>query len=257
MENMNKQEDYNPLANNLDIDRESDDAVDLSFQDVMYERCFIGDTPFKTILESLENQFNDYINLDDKTNYVDLFYDQMKQSYEHIQDVGIDIDEYKEILDKILQEFYDFIKLHFEQRLMITITELYYTSFNKDRIDYIIRKLYKYFILNARKNFFKLITTDISSKIKTVRLSDDDFYNLVSDMLTQYSPLIRSVGPLEFLRLTDGEEIAELLENNEICGNYLRKYSPRLYKNKDFEVEIINEIIMNEDNNKEENKEEA
>ena len=103
MENMNKQEDYNPLANNLDIDRESDDAVDLSFQDVMYERCFIGDTPFKTILESLENQFNDYINLDDKTNYVDLFYDQMKQSYEQIQDVGIDIDEYKEILDKILQ----------------------------------------------------------------------------------------------------------------------------------------------------------
>ena len=252
MDKLTSQEDYeHPLVNDFEIEDEEyrDEDYLLGFQDVMYERCFIGDVPFKIILESLETQFNDYINLDDKTNYVDIFYSQLEASYKYIEeDIGTDVDEYKNMLDRIRQEFYDFISQQFQQRLLITIMELDNDAFNKDRADYIIRKIYKYFILNARQNFFKLITNDILSKVKTVQLDDDNFQQLIETLLNEYSPMITSVGPLEFLRQTDGNDIAELLENNEISGNYLKKYSCKLYKNEDFEVEIINEIIMQQDN---------
>jgi len=243
------------LQENENFQSYEDDDEDylLGFQDVMYERCFVGKVPFKTILESLENQFNDYINLDDKTNYVDIFYSQLEASYKYIEDdIGTDVEDYKNILDRIRQEFYDFISQQFQQRLLVTISELDNDAIDKDKADYIIRKIYKYFILDARQNFFKFITTDILSKVKTVRLDDDNFQQLVETLLAEYSPMIRPVGPLEFLRSTNGEDIAELLENNEISGNYLKKYSCKLYRNEDFEVEIINEIIMKQDNAEEE-----
>jgi len=253
-EKINQEDVFNPLDNFNEVDIRDSDKEDvlLSFQDVMFERCFVGEVPFKTILESLEMQFNDYINLEDKTNYVDIFYNQLENSYKYVEeDLDMDMDEYNDIFNQIRQEFYDFIYNQFQQRLTLTITGLESEAYDQDRIDYIIRKIYKYFILDGRKNFFNLITNDISNKINTVRLSDDDFQELVESLLTQYSPIVKSIGPLEFLRNTNGEEIAELLENNEISGNFLRKYTCKLYKNKDFEVDIINEIILRETNDKE------
>ena len=136
MDKLTSQEDYeHPLVNDFEIEDEEyrDEDYLLGFQDVMYERCFIGDVPFKIILESLETQFNDYINLDDKTNYVDIFYSQLEASYKYIEeDIGTDVDEYKNMLDRIRQEFYDFISQQFQQRLLITIMELDNDAFNKD-----------------------------------------------------------------------------------------------------------------------------
>ena len=49
---------------------------------------------------------------------------------------------------------------------------------------------------------------------------------------------------MEFLRYIDDNEVFELFNSNKVNGNFLRKYSPKLYQNEDLKVEIINEITL-------------
>ena len=38
------------------------------------------------------------------------------------------------------------------------------------------------------------------------------------------------------------EDMIDLFESNKVIGNFLRKYSPKLYQNEEFKIDIINNI---------------
>ena len=46
------------------------------------------------------------------------------------------------------------------------------------------------------------------------------------------------------MRYCEDQNIIDQFENNKLTGNFLKKYSPRLYQFEEFEVDIINQIVL-------------
>ena len=222
----------------------SDVAMDYS--ELIEQEAFLGETPFNTILEGLEEQFNDYIKMEDETNYVDVFYTQLHQSYQAIHDDPGEEHpgELKEALDRIHQGFIDFMSTKFDLRLSITIVDLENEDYSRDDIEYQIRRLYEFFILGAKQNFTVVITVDVIKRLGSERMNDDEYFKRIQELLPQYSPLFVTIGPMEFLQIRNDQEIIELFENNRVTGNFLRKYSPKFYANPDYEVDVVNNITI-------------
>lgn len=221
-----------------------DMAVDYS--ELIEKEAFLGETPFNAIIEGLEEQFNDYIKLEDETNYVDVFYTQLHASYDAVR--GDDGEEHPveltEALDKIHQSFIDFMTTKFELRLALTIMDLESEDYNRDDVEFEIRRLYEFFILGAKQNFTVVITADAIKRLGNPNADDDDYFRRVNELLPQYSPLFTTLGPMEFLRLRGDQEMVELFDNNRVTGNFLKKYSPKFYANPDFEVDVVNSITI-------------
>lgn len=234
----NNQEDIN---NPLDDQSFSDTLIDYS--EMIAESAFVGEYPFNTIKESIENQFNDYIDMDDRINYVDIFYEQLNNSYEIVRnDDGEEHPmEIIEALDKIKSSFIEMILELFDMRLMIHIQIEDLTS--DDEIEFVIRRLYEFFILGARENFKTVISKDILAKVGNIE-SDKEYFKAIKDSLWNYSPLIICMGADRFLQLRGDNEIQYIFNENKATGNFLRKYSPKFYDNEEFEVEIINHITL-------------
>ena len=74
--------------------------------------------------------------------------------------------------------------------------------------------------------------------------------------MSLYTPLL-TMTPTEFLKYRGDDDITDLFENGVVSGNFLIKYSPKLYANDEFQVELINHIVMiqtmEEDNNEQSN----
>ena len=214
--------------------------------ELIEKSAFLGEYPYDTIAESITDQFNDYIGSDDRTNYVDIFYEQLHASISAVND---DIGEehpsdIKDALDIIHDRFISLMKNLLEQRLSITIMTIDSEEFDRNQIEYAFRRLYEFFILNAKHNFLTVISKDINSKMKTVIEDDREYYRTIRNMLTAYSPFVTEVGPMEFLKYCNNQEVYELFEDGKVSGNFLRKYSPKLYQYEEFEVEIITHITM-------------
>lgn len=214
------------------------------YTDVIQDNAFIGEIPFETILEGITNQFNDYINLEDKTNYVEAFYSQIHASYAAIDDEEEHPEEYKEVLDNILSQFVSKMAQLLEQRLCITLSDIEAEDYDMDELEYEFTALYEFFILNAKENFRRVIVKDMCKTLKTTIEDDKEFYNTIRENLRYYSPLVISMGPLEFLRIAGGTDVREMYMDGRVNGNFLKRYSPKLYQNEEFEVELIADITM-------------
>lgn len=221
------------------------------YSDLIQVEAFVGEVPFETIKESIKTQFEDYINLEDTTNYLDIFYEQMKKSYELLED---DPSEYrktevKEVLTRIKEEFLDFMCEQFETRLDLTISDIDNEISNIDNLEWSIRKIYEYFILNAKNNFKVVIAKDVINRIQemidTGLTSADEYFNMITGIIeTNYTPLITTITPTDFLKFSSEKDISDMFENGFITGNFLRKYSPKFYRNEEFQVELINYVTM-------------
>lgn len=225
--------------NNENEDNYTDEEVDITIL------AFKGEYPLSVILESIDNQFVDYINLEDKNNYVDIFYNQYDNSLTLLEDEP-NRDLYEEALDKVLSIFISHLYQLFSKRLTIGITTIESEEMNYEQIEFVFRKLYEVFILNARQNFMKVISQDINSKINKIIEDDNEYFEMIEDMLSNYSPLILEIGPMEFLRYIDDGELFEIFSSGMCNGNFLRRYTPRLYQNEEFKIEIINAIVLRE-----------
>lgn len=220
-----------------------EEAID--YTELIKSRAFLGDTPFSVILEGLETQFDDYINLEDKTNYVDIFYSQLHKSYESVKsDASEDHpNEVIEVLDNIHQTFISSICNMLYERLTLTIIDVEGESFNPDDLEFVLRRVYEFFILGARDNFKVVIAASVLPNV--IDIIDDSVYFLkVQELVWMHNPLITSFGPMEFLKYRNDSEIIEMFNNGKIAGNFLRKYSPKFYQNGDFLVEVINHITI-------------
>lgn len=219
------------------------DAV-INFDEYNEESVFLGEYPFEVILEGITSQFENYIGNEDTTNYVEIFYVQYHESIDYLN--GDDIDNpdlKKEILYRRLDEFISKIAELFEVRLNISIADIDKGDLNLDKVEYIIMVLYDFFIMNARKNFLTVISKDIGNKINTIIEDNRTLMSTIDDMMRFYSPLIIDLSPIEFLRYINNKDVTELFENCEFTGNFLMKYSPRLYQFPEYEVEIVSQII--------------
>lgn len=242
---LNKEEENTPI-DELSL---ADQTID--YTDMIAESAFIGDIPYDTIKEVITEQFNDYINMDDETNYVDLFYEQLYTSYEKVR--SDDSEEHPmeiiDALDKIKEDFIEMMTDLFDQRLTIHLSiDDKLTS--DDDIEYVIRRLYEFFILDAKNNFKVVIAKDMIPKLKNIE-DDREYFNKVRSELSNYSPLIICMGADKFLSYKGDEEVQEIFNDGKATGNFLRKYSAKLYQNEEFEVEIINYITLLNDFRKE------
>ena len=215
----------------------------LDYSQLLQQVYFIGKIPFSTILEGIKEQFQNYINTEDVTNYVHVFYQQLSNSHESID--NDESEEYpqeaKQGLEIIHNIFIDNILHLFATRLFIAIDNA--ENIVKDDLQFIIQRVYEYFILNAKKNFKTVISTSINGMIPEA-VSEDEYFQDLQSLMDLFSPLIQKVTPTEFLQFTGDKEMYDLYTNHQITGNFLRKYTPKLYQNEVFAVEIVNYATM-------------
>jgi hypothetical protein len=195
-------------------------------------------------MESIDKQFIDYIDMEDKTNYVDVFYEQLYTSYRKInEDDGEEFPvESNEALNSIYNTFKDHMKDLFYTRLTLSIPVLEEDGEPED-IEFMIRRLYEFFILGAKDNFKSVISIKVCESLRGIT-DDKEYFNKVNSLLEDYSSLITIISAAEFLRCRGDGEIIELFTTGAINGNFLRKYSCKLYKNEEFKVDLINYITM-------------
>lgn len=227
------------------LEEDSGDTV-VDFSEMLGDTIFLGEFPFDAITEGIEEQFEDYINLEDKNNYMDIFYNQLYSSYEAVR--ADDSEEHPteiiEALDKIHEDFIDKVVELFDKRLTIHFPSIEAaTAGSSNDTEFILRRTYEFFILGAKDNFKTVITADIIPRVKDI-VNDNEYFRTVNELMEMYSPLITNIQPEQFLKYRNDIEMIELFENNQISGNFLRKYSPKFYQNDDFMVEVINHITM-------------
>ena len=224
----------------------SDDQSYVNIKDLIRERAFMCARPPETLFEEIEKQFEDYINMEVEVNLVDYFYSSLARSYDRVN--SDDSEEYpneiREVLDSIHQEFIDLMQRLFADRLTIGISDLEAEVIKRDDLEFIIRRLYEFFILGARLNFKTVISKHISSKLENFTGDESAYFIEIQKLIEDYSPLISTMTPSQFLLYREDKEIIDLFENSQITGNFLRKYSPKLYQNEEFTVELINHITM-------------
>lgn len=223
----------------------AEDAID--YNDLIKDTVFKGEYSPEVILEGLHEQFENYINTEDHTNYVDIFFNQYHESYNYImtEDADDHPEERNEILSNILDKFISEIAEMFDQRLGITITAIESGSTNIDEIEPIICKLYEFFILNARNNFIKAISGNMISKLPKNIEDNREFIRECNSLIMEYNPLIITITVEQFMKYCGGDElIVDNIIDNKWSGNFLKKYSPKLYQNENLTADIITNVAI-------------
>lgn len=238
------QEDHDPLDIYLNNQSMSDETADYS--DIIRSEAFIGEYPFSVILEGIRDQFEDYVNTEDNTNYVDIFYVQLHNSYSVVKNDKTEeySNEIIDALDNIHSEFINFMNNIINTRLTISIACIENEEYDYEEIETVFRKIYEFFILNAKRNFKNIITKDVITKMENIIEDDEEYMYAINEYMKSYTPLIVGITPIDFLKYSGDEEIFELFNDGVINGNFLRKYTPKLYQNEELEVDIIDNIIM-------------
>lgn len=217
----------------------------MDYTDLISESVFIGEYPPETIHEGLQDQFENYLSTDDHVNYVDVFFKQYRESIQTIENNPDDHpEERREVLSTILDEFLILIRDLFSQRLNITIILLDDESNNVDDIEVVLRPLYEFFILNARNNFIKVISADVNGKLPSTPMDNKQFIREVNSLLSVYNPIITTIPVDTFLKICGEEDILNMITTNQWTGNFLKKYSPKLYQNDDLVSDIITNIAI-------------
>jgi len=233
--------------NNIDMSIEENSNADIpaTYEDVVRHNVFKCSMSLDVIMEGIENQFDNYISNDDSNNYVDIFYDALHDSFKAAtEDNELHQEDVINVLNEIQDKFIDTITGLFNTRLTLTIADIESESYDQDEVEFIIRKLYEFFILGAKNNFKVAIANDAKKRINGIINNHREYIMMLRNMMIDYSPLITTFGPMEFLTYIGDQEIIDLFDDGKVIGNFLRKYSPKLYQNEEFEVELITYITM-------------
>lgn len=243
MNRSQSQEGFNPLDQQT-VDP-SDNLVN-DYSELIEQEAFIGEVPYPTIVEGIQGQFDDYIGTEDRTDYVDIFFTQLENSYKAAEEDEEEIhqQEIREALDRIRDDFIDTIAEQLQTRLTISISAIESEERDYDAIEWAVRQLYTFFILEAKQTMMTVIKYDVTRILKDVNLDGDEYFKRVNVLMNNYSPLFSTMGPNDFLQLTGNTDIIDMYDNGTISGNFLRKYSPKFYAHEEFEVEVINEITL-------------
>lgn len=222
---------------------EADQPVD--YTELVAQDAFVGEYPYDSIMEGIKKQFSSYMSTDDRTNYVDKFYTQMHQSFGLIKDEEEDHpQEKRDVLNNILDDFVSEIHKLFEDKLSITIMDIDNEVYDQDNIEVSVRLLYEFFILNAPETFKTAIVNDAVYQMKKADVDDYGMNKFAHNVLDQYNPLVMHLSIFEFIAFAKNPDVYELFHGGDVVGNFLQKFTPRLYANDEYRINLINDIII-------------
>lgn len=201
-------------------------------------KAFIGSITFEDIMDNLQTQFEDYINIQDQLSYVQTFFSQYDDSKELW--LNNETEEEPEVFLQALDDFYlspflEKLSKLFKERLNISITAIEDDKPLTDETKVLLISLYENLILNARHNI-KLIFTDYIYSGMQNGIIDEGYFQVIQNMRT-----MEFLSPSQFLKTIDNFLFTEF-ENGSFSGNFLQKYYPKFYQNKDLYEEIVAEV---------------
>ncbi len=230
------------LLNNDEIGNE---RYSSTVEDVIENETFIGKYSLAVIIEEIAKQFNDYIDIEDTKNYVDIFYTQLNASMYAIKADQFEEhpEEKTEILYKIEMEFIQTLVKLIQDRFTITIMEYESGSYDRLEIKFCIETIYDYFIIHGKENICDNIRMSMLNKLlsKPVMKDSDSIFNEIDLLKSEYDPLIIAIKPDEFIK--NNEDMVNMYESDMACGNFLRKLSAKFYKNEDFWVHVVDDVF--------------
>ena len=227
------------------IDEYDEELEIVSFQDALRSTVFFSDYDLDVLEEFIEDQFTNYTKGEDTTNYFEDTIQAFKYSEEVIE---VEFDEYtqerRQALTEMYDEFIDFMVLLIEKKLKISIPDYEPERLPKEDLEYIIDEIYKFFILNARKNFRTFITNSVIEELSDELIKDSgEYYNRATEVIQNYFSIL-PITPEEFLLKLKQDQLLELYSDGRIAGNFLQKYSPKLYRHDDLLVDILTQIMI-------------
>lgn len=228
-----------------EIPEEEIQAPEMTFNYLLQDTVFFGDYPLEDLKLRIKEQFENYISMEDDSNFFEIALNSFQYSLEVIE---VEFDEYtlerKELLSNMYLDFINYIINLIEEHLTVSIPDYETGLLSRAEAEYIINEVYKYFILKARKNFKKVITNELKGQLKSLEDNATKYLEKAQEIILNYGGIITQVSLPQFLQITKAEQIYELYENGQIIGNFLRRYSPRLYKHPDYLVEILNQLMI-------------
>ena len=201
-------------------------------------KAFIGSIMFDDILDNMQIQFEDYINIQDSLSYVQTFFAQYEDSkkYWESNESEEEPEVFIQALDDIfLSVFIEKLSTLFKDRLNISITAIEDDKPITEKTKILLISLYENMILNARDNIKKIFVDYIYSGMSN-GIIDESYFKQIYEMST-----LRFLSPSVYLKLIDNFLYTEY-EKGSFTGNFLNKYSPKFYQNKDLYEEIVAEV---------------
>ena len=128
---------------------------------------------------------------------------------------------------------------------LLTITSIDDDSDDIEEIESVLRPLYEFFVLNVRNNFIKVISADVNGKLPSTPMDNKMFIKEIRSLLTVYNPIITTLTCETFIKICGEEDILEMFNTtNKWSGNFLKKYSPKLYSNDMLTSDIITNVAI-------------
>ena len=211
---------------------EEDDYLPTSID----SEVFISEIPFSLLKETITSQFRNPT--ETKTDYVTIFIDNFNYSMEEC-----DEDDREELLD-IYDDFVRFMKGLFMEYFNIGIVDIDHES--KNYTDEAILMVYRFFVLNIKKNFNSLIQNyiqkyekeicsmftkkkDITSLSFKNQITDPNDVIIVSNVNTIIMNILQSDMDVdEFLSLIknsiESRWLSSAYDNFKVTGNFVDKY---------------------------------
>lgn len=202
------------------------------------ERAWLGEYTVEALIELLDGQFSDYIGVDDRNNYVAIFYEQVDTSRRGVYEEEGKV-ELNEAIDNIVEEFVAFIMNRFNIRFNVHVTDYESGNFTYAEIRPVIEMLYEFFVINAKRNFIDYFTREIPETMVLMRAGKDDVYKTAEELLELDTPYIRTTDVLGFLRRVGESDLLAMYNSNDLTGNFLAKYSPHLHRHEDLKATIL------------------
>lgn len=239
---------YEDLLNTEDDDVREQSWADnaTSYGELTKDEVFLGEVPFPSILESIQDQFANYLKLEDNEDYVDIFYNELNESYRAIEeDYDFHKDELKSVLDGIYSQFIDTMAKLFDQRFTITISDIENESGSREEIEVYIRSLYTFFVLDGKDHMKTAIMKDMCAKYGqplSYQKPNARLLGILTLLDSAYSPTLHAIEPNDYLKYNGDEDILTAYEEGDIAGNFMRKLSARFYQYAEFRAEVASMI---------------
>lgn len=217
---------------------------------------FLSELPLSLIKENITSQFDDPLEYR-KKDHVQTFISMYRYSSEN---ADVYEDEDKDSLEELRDDFYAFMQQIFRQYLGLGIVD--FSDMSKDDQDDMIHYIYRFFLINMKKNFtcyilnyidehrgeFCIDDEDKRKDVTTLSLKKDvtdpeDIYILANLNEVIDSILREDITVDDFLENCDKDEscletrfIVDKYDKYQITGNFVEKYVDML--DDDFKLEL-------------------
>lgn len=217
------------------------------------DEIMLSDLPLSLLMETIRSQFEDPMEYR-KKDYVQTFINKYEYTKENITE-----DESDE-LEELYTKFISFMEKMFKEYLGIGLP--YIEDDDEEKQEELVHFIYRYFIINIRKNFVNFIFNYIEDKKENLAdglekkkdVTTLSFKGAVTDenditILSNLSDIIDDVMCQDFTiddffkysrtetTELDIEFVSDKYENNEITGNFVSYYTEMVDENLKIEIE--------------------